>query len=417
VARILYIDHYAGSIHHGMEFRPYYFARRWLEMGHQVSIVAASFAHVRQSNPQVARPLERESIDGIDYWWLRTPRYSGNGARRAINIFAFVLALLRRAREISREVRPDAVIASSTYPIDIFPAYRIARICSARLIFELHDLWPLSPIELGGMSRWHPFVMLMAAGERFACRNSDDVVSILPLAREHLVQRGMPPHKFTHVPNGIVLEDWLKSAASIPAGMRASIDECRRQGDLVAIYAGAHGPANNLDVFIEAAAQLRDAPLVLCFVGDGPEKKELARRAESAGLTRVKFLDSVPKAAIPDLLGMADCLLFSLAPSPLFRFGISPNKLMDYMMSGKPIVAAVTAGNDLITDAGCGLCVPAGDAKALADALRRIVRFSPAERAALGARGRRAVEENYSYNVLADRFARVLSVTRAAKAK
>ena len=93
------------------------------------------------------------------YRWLATPRYAGNGLGRLRNIWTFLRAVWRDAPRLAREFRPDAVIASSTYPMDIWVARRIARRAGARLVYEVHDLWPVSPIELSGMSRRHPFAL------------------------------------------------------------------------------------------------------------------------------------------------------------------------------------------------------------------------------------------------------------------
>jgi glycosyltransferase involved in cell wall biosynthesis len=346
----------------------------------------------------------RELIDGVDYWWLETPSYSGNGVRRAINILCFVIQLFRFARELTRAVNPDVVIASSTYPIDIFPAAWIAARCKARLIFELHDLWPLSPMQLGRMSRWNPFIMLMQVGEDFACRRADRVVSILPLADKYLVTRGMDRSKFVHVPNGIVLDDWAGSTFPLPdVGER--VRALKSTGTFVVIYAGAHGPANNLDVVLSAAQHLRDERVCICLVGDGSEKRRLLERRNAEGVTSVEFFSPVPKEAVPQLLECADALLFTLSPSPLFSFGISPNKLMDYMMAGRPIVAAVTAGNNPVKEHGCGLTVAADDALGLADCMRRLMHMTLAERETMGDAGRTAARQHYSYEVLARRFA------------
>lgn len=165
---LLLINHYAGSPHHGMEYRPYYLAREWVRAGHAVTIVAASFSHVRQRQPDVPSGGREEAIDGITYRWFATPAYVGNGVARLLNIWAFLRRLWRDAPRLAQHIRPDVVIASSTYPFDIWVARRIARLARARLVYEVHDLWPASPVELGGMPRWHPFVRLCQKAENDA---------------------------------------------------------------------------------------------------------------------------------------------------------------------------------------------------------------------------------------------------------
>jgi len=143
---ILLVNHYAGSIYHGMEYRPYYLAREWVRAGHKVTIVAADQSHLRNKRVEMVSAIKHESIDGINYIWLRTIEYQGNGVKRAINMASFVGGLFRFNRQIVSIVRPDVVIASSTYPLDIFPCHFLAKKSGAKLIYEIHDLWPLSPM-------------------------------------------------------------------------------------------------------------------------------------------------------------------------------------------------------------------------------------------------------------------------------
>ena len=138
---ILYLNHYAGSPQLGMEYRPYYLAREWVRAGHRVQMLAADFSHVRSTQPAAGDAV----IDGIDYRFYATPRYAGNGVARVKNIAAFLRAAWADTPRLVRDFNPNVVIASSTYPMDIWVARRMARLSRAKLVFEVHDLWPLSP--------------------------------------------------------------------------------------------------------------------------------------------------------------------------------------------------------------------------------------------------------------------------------
>ena len=402
---ILLINHYAGSVRHGMEYRPYYLAREWVRLGHRVTIVASSESHIRAQAPDMHGAAQRlETIDGIDYLWLSTPPYRGNGLARVRNMAAFVTRLHREGAALAARIRPNAVIASSTYPLDIWPAHRIARLAGARLLFEVHDLWPLSPMELGGYSRWHPFIMLLQAAENFACRRADAVVSILPRVREHLEAHGMAPAKLHLVPNGVDPAEWEGALQILPLGLDARLAELRRQGKFVVGYAGTHGISNALDTLIEAAALLRGKPVAFVLVGGGPDKPALMRQAATLRLDKVHFFDPIPKAQVPALLGRIDLAYIGWQRQPLYRFGISPNKLIDYMMAARPILHAVEAGNDPVAEAGCGLTVAPEDPQAVADGVLSLLALDAQERAALGQRGRRFALANHTYPVLGRRF-------------
>jgi glycosyltransferase involved in cell wall biosynthesis len=407
---ILLINHYAGSPRHGMEYRPYYLAREWRRLGHRVRILASARSHVRTREPQLdGRARLDEKIDGIDYTWFATPAYAGNGAGRVRNIGAFVLRLYREAAAIAGEFRPDVVIASSTYPLDIWPAHRIARLAGARLLFELHDLWPLSPMELGGHSRWHPFIMLLQAAENYACRHADAVVSLLPKVREHLEAHGMAPGKLHIVPNGTDPAEWLRAPAPLPAAAAEALAALRRRGQFVVGYAGTHGVANALDTFLAAASLMRDEPVAFVLAGGGPDKARLQRRAQDEGLHNVRFLDPVGKSQVPALLQGFDLAYIGWKRQRLYRFGIAPNKLIDYMMAARPILHAVEAGNDPVAEAGCGLTVAPEDAQAVAHGIRSMLAKDAAQRQALGQQGRQFVLDNLTYRVLGQRFLKACS--------
>jgi glycosyltransferase involved in cell wall biosynthesis len=402
---ILLINHYAGSTRHGMEYRPYYLAREWIRLGHRVRIVASATSHVRTTAPDLNGRLRLdETIDGIEYTWYATPPYQGNGASRVRNIAAFVMRLYRAGPDLVREVRPDVVIASSTYPLDIWPAHRIARLAGARLLHEVHDLWPLTPMELGGFSKWHPFIMLMQAAENYACRHADAIVSILPKVREHLEAHGMAPHKLHVVPNGFDPAEWMGDAGELPPDLEHTLATQRRHGRFLVGYAGTLGVSNAMGTLLEAAARLRAQPVDFIVVGNGPHKQALQRQAAALELTNVYFFPAIHKQRIPMLLERVDVAYIGLKHQPLYRFGLGSNKLIDYMMAARPVLHAVQAGNDPVTEAGCGISVAPENPQAVADGVLSLMALAPARRAELGQRGRDYALANHAYPVLGQRF-------------
>lgn len=409
---ILLINHYAGSPQHGMEYRPYYLAREWVRAGHRVQVVAASHSHIRTRQPDLSRDVTDECIDGIDYRWYRTPRYNSNGLGRVRNMIAFLRHLWRDARDLAERCSPDVVIASSTYPMDIWPAQRIARLAGARLVYEVHDLWPLSPMELGGMSKWHPFIMWVQVAEDYAYRHADKVVSMLPKAADYMVSRGMAAHKFVHVPNGINEEEWDQPAA-LPPDLAAHLACLRAAGTPIVGYAGTHGLANALDVLLDAAPRVNGRAAVV-MVGTGPERERLMQRVSDEGMTNVTLFPAISKNAVPAFLQGIDIAYIGWHPNPLYRFGISPNKLMDYMMGGRAVVHSVSAGNDPVTEACCGLTVPPGDVEEVARAILTLAAMPRASRDAIGMAGRRHILQNQTYGVLASRFLEAVVPVSAA---
>jgi len=397
---ILYINHYAGGPSYGMEYRPFYLAREWVRAGHAVTIVAASFSHVRAQQPHNAR----DELDGILYRWLPTPAYQGNGLGRVRNIWSFLRQMWQLATALASDCKPDAVIASSTYPMDIWVARRIARLAKAQLIYEVHDLWPASPMELSGMPWWHPFILLCQKAENDAYRDADCVVSMLPKVAEHMAQHGLDLRKLHIVPNGISPEEWPDLAEPLADPLASHLNALKNAGIAVVGYAGSHGLPNAMDVLLDAAVLLRNAPLSFVLVGSGHEKARLAQRVQSEELDNVALFDPIPKTQIPALLAQFDIAYIGWQRSPLYQYGIAPNKLMDYMMAGCAVLHSVEAGNDPVAEAGCGLTVAPESPQAVAQGLLQLAAATPQQRRHMGQRGRAFVLAHHTYPVLAQQF-------------
>lgn len=405
--KILLINHYAGSASHGMEYRPYYLAKEWAKLGHEVFILAASHAHVRSVQPSVSSDFQEEMMDGIHYLWVKAPSYQGNGLQRILNILVFILKLLWHAASLAKKIKPDAVIASSTYPFDIYAAARIARMASAKLIFEVHDLWPLSPVELGGYSPKHPFIRMAQHAEDCAYRKADIVVSMLPATLPYMRSRGLDENKWFYIPNGVLIEEW-DQPQPLNENTAAEMARIRQKYRFVLGYTGAHGVANALTSLVMAASheEMKDVAFVL--VGKGPEKSRLQQQVKDASISNVFFLDPVGKAEVPALLTSMDVLYIGLQNQSLFRFGISPNKLFDYMMAGKPVIQAINSGRDLVAESGCGISIPPEDAGSLVQAILSILGMSQERMHTMGEKGKAYVMAHHDYRILANQFLSIM---------
>lgn len=402
---ILLINHYAGSSRHGMVYRHYYLAREWVRLGHHVQIVASSESHLRSVQPNLGG-LDRldENIDGIHYTWLATSSYIGNSVSRAKNMISFVGRLYKERERLTKLFNPDVVISSSTYNMDIWPAHRIAKISKAKLIFEVRDLWPLTPIELGRISRWNPFIMLVQKAEDYAYHYSDAVISVLPKTHDYMKSRGMALDKLHIVPNGIDPREW-NEYFSCSGNVESNItSDLRTKKRFIVGYTGNHGLGNALGTLVDSAKLMQDENVLFVLIGDGPDKVFLQERARIEGIDNVFFLDPVQKSQIPGLLELCDILYIGSPKRSLYRFGISPNKLMDYMMASKPVLMAIDAGNDPVKEAGCGLTIEPDNPQAVAVGIRNLLALTDEERATMGKRGQAYVLRNHAYPVLAQRF-------------
>jgi len=394
------INHYAGSRVHGMEYRHYYLAQHFARVGLRPAIVCASFHHLLTKLPEG----KTTDVDGIPYVWIKTRRYEKNDARRALNMVDFSARLL--FTRLGQLPKPDVVIASSPHPFVAFNGYRIARRYGAKFIFEVRDLWPLTLLEIGGHSPRHPFIRAMAWAERLGYERCDHTVSLSAGTRDYTVAHGLDERKFVHIPNGMDLPAEGANVEPLPEEHQRVTEDLRGQGKLIVLYSGSHGVVNALENVLDAAGLLHDEPAVhFLLVGQGPQKESLRHRAQQAGLTNVTFLPSVGRSQMPALTQSADLGYVGLQKKDLFKYGVSPNKLYEYMAAGLPILWAIEMDRDEVAEARCGFSIPAEDPAALATVLRQVVAMSRSQLREMGERGRRHLRETHTYETLARQYA------------
>jgi len=394
------VNHYAGSPVHGMEYRHYYLAQQFRRMGLRPVILCASFHHLLTQVPEE----KMADVDGVPYVRIKACRYEKNDGRRVLNMLGFSARLaLRRLRELPR---PAIVIASSPHPFAAVNGYRLARRYGAKFIFEVRDLWPLTILEVGGHSPRHPFVRAMAWAERLGYKRCDRTVSLLSGAKDYMVAHGLEEGKFVYIPNGIDAEVAQREIEPLPAEHDRVIQDLKSRDKLIVLYSGSHGVVNALDNLVEAARLLGDEPKVhLLLVGQGPEKESLQKQAQQAGLTNITFLPPVARAQMTALTQAADVGYIGLQRKFLFRYGVSPNKLFEYMSAGLPILFAIDTIHDEVAEARCGFSIPAEDPCVLARMLRRIAAMPGDDLREMGARGREYVRRTHTYEVLAQQYA------------
>ncbi len=412
------ICQHAGAPRYGMNYRPYNLGRELVARGIDVTVFASPYSHQFFSQPEVTGKYTFEDVDGMRYCWIRTARYGESQSNaRVLAWWDFVCGLAplgRRAASMGIPA-PDAILVSSPPPYAILPAVRLARRYGARLVFEVRDLWPLSLISLGGHSPRHPFIAFTQWVEDFAYRHADIAVSALPAAESHMRSHGLAEGKFRYIPNGVSIAgsafdtDATPSASALDSGIVRAALPGRH---FIIGYAGTVGLANALSHFVEAAALLKTrSDIGFAIIGEGAELEALKSLAAERGLDNFAFLPPVAKTRIPGLLAGLDVCYLGLKDEAVFRFGVSPTKLFDYMLAAKPVVMAIDAGNDIVSAAGCGYTVKPESPESIARAIVRLADLEPAEKAALGEAGKRYVITNHDWSVLGGKYADALGVS------
>ena len=408
--RIWYINHYADRPPEGRSGRPGFLAQELTALGHEVSVIAASRHHLRASE------LRDEEVDRLIPWdgghflFLGVPPRQGGRASRFWNMWDFS----RQLGKLNQRIRggelesPDVIIASSAHLLVYKPALRLARAHDAKIIFEVRDIWPLSLVEIAGVHRWHPVVKFMESLERHAYRTADAVVSLMPNALGHMKPRGLAPERFHWIPNGVRSEEWQDEPAELPAEHAKAFASCREAGKLAVVYTGAHGPPNALEQLLDLAAE--GAPgsertYHLILIGDGISRDALIAEANRRKIEFITFLPAVTKPQAHAAIARADACFIGWQDRPIYRYGVSANKLFEYLMAAKPVVHAIDGFGDPVQASGAGITVKPYDARKLDEAFRRLAALSPQEREAMGEKGREHVLHRYDWRSLGAQYA------------
>lgn len=392
------INDYAGSRYHGMEFRNYYFAKEWVKKGYKVYIITASYMHLFKKLPNVKGSYTFEEIDGIDYIWVKVPHYKNStDKKRVLKWFVFTLKLF--FLPFYKMSKPDVVIASPMAPFLVIPAYKIAKKYDAKFIYEVKDIWPLSIIELGGISPKHPLIRMMSWCERFAITKADNVVSSLQNYGEHLKNDLGIDKDFTWICNGVDLDE-MKSIEPLSDSIKNKIPKDK----FIVGYAGTVGIANSLETFCKTAKVLKDyKDIVFVIVGDGDQKENLVKTY--GNLDNILFLEPIPKNQVQSMLKLFDVCYIGLKKEKLFRFGVSPNKLFDYMYSKKPVLYAIDSGRYNIVDLSeCGVVAKAEDEFSVKEAVLKLYKMDKNKLERLAQNGNDYVKRHFTYEILAGEF-------------
>jgi glycosyltransferase involved in cell wall biosynthesis len=373
--------------------------------GFRVRIFASdvNLALRRRTKLQPGQLFTVEEREGVEFVWVQSAEYQINNWRRTWNMLSFSRNFMRVARRLGAAGHPAVVIGSSPHPFAALAAERMASNFKARFFLELRDLWPQALIDISGLSEWHPAVITMRMLERYLYARADRLIILAEGSRRYLEERGVPGERTVFLPNGVHLGHFRPRLSREEARQRYGFDQ------FTIVYAGAHGPANNLETVVRAAQLVEDLPVEFVLVGDGPAKAQLVEGAARARVTNVRFLDPVSKGDVADVLLAADAGVITLKNARAFEYGISPNKLFDYMAASRPVLCSVPGDMArMVQEAQAGVICTPEDPQSLADAVRHMVALPAAEREVFGSNGRDYVSRHFRRETLADRLAQVL---------
>ncbi|NEP15165.1 MAG: glycosyltransferase family 4 protein [Symploca sp. SIO2C1] len=371
--------------------RQYELGQFLVQQGCQVETFASDYNLTQRKYRKLKFPQlwQQEDLQGLQWHWLYATAYQVNNWRRYVNMLSFCLTLFLVSLF---KPKPDLIIGSSPQLLAVFTAWILAKIRGTKFYFEVRDLWPQVLIELGGKSPDSLLVRLLATVETLLYQKSDRVIVLAAGAVDYVSKRGAM--QVSWLPNGPNTEQFKVGLTPELAKARYQIAPER----ICLMYTGAHGTANSLETIVEAARLLDKSnpyKFLILLVGDGPEKDKLIEQAK--GIECLEFRPPVSKQEIPQLLQAADGLIITLKNIPLFRYGVSPNKLYDYYAVGKPAIAAVGgAVNREVEENQLGFTAEPENVQGLANAILKLADTPTEEREKMGKRGQALIDSTYS---------------------
>lgn len=381
--------------------RGYLLMKELATLGHKVLIITSDSNQLTQA-PSFEGNYLRESSDGIDLWWVKTLKYDiAKSSKRILSWLHFEWRFFLMPKKQLHA--PDVLIISSLSLLTIINGFLLRRKYGCKLVFEIRDIWPLTLTEEGGFKESNPFVKALAFVEKLGYKYADLIVGTMPNLKAHVKHVLGYDRHVDCVPMG-----YEEHSASTALQLSQDfIDQYIPQDKLVVAHVGSIGITNALDTYFACAATMTQASNIhFLVVGDGDLKMQY--ETTYGHLANVTFAPKVSKELVPAVLAQCNLLYFSAHPSKVWEYGQSLNKVIDYMLSGKPILASYTGYPSMIDEAQCGTFVPAGDVAALREELLRLAALQPAELAARGTRGREWILANRSYKQLGADYLKIV---------
>ncbi|WP_101842479.1 glycosyltransferase family 4 protein [Halobacillus sp. Marseille-P3879] len=348
-------NHYGVGPNSSGITRHFDLAKELVSKGHNVTIFAASFNHQKREEQQKYDKGNEYVIydyNGVKFYWIKTPKYYKNDYRRILNMLLYTYRTNKLVKKV--EGTPDIIIGSLMHPLAAILGYKISKKLKTKFYFEERDLWPQSLIDLGKISSKSVIVKVLSKLELFLYKKADKIIVLFDKAPKYVKKRGIKSEKIIYLPNGVDF-NLYKVEKKLPDLYLNTLYKLKDK--FLLVYTGAHGLANNLGSMLEIAEKVydQDENIHFLLVGDGPEKDKIIRQADEKNLKNLTFLPSIQKDCIPSLLKYANAGIITMHNAEVYKWGISLNKMFDYMAACLPIVMLSNLQDTIISKQNLGI--------------------------------------------------------------
>lgn len=377
--------------------RLFLLGREMVKKGHKVSLITSDsnqFANI----PHSKNTYNDEIEDGVSIKWIKTKKYKKSASKeRVLSWFDFEIKMFRM--KLKNMDKPDVVIISSLSIFSIIYGYYLKKKYKSFLVFEIRDIWPLTMTEEGGFSKWHPLVLFIGMIEKFGYRKADLIVGTMPKLDSHIETILGYSKPFFCSPLGFDIEKYAdENLLEDNPFLKYKIKEKTIIG-----YAGSMGVTNALDTYINTIKLMGNKKNIFFIIlGSGALKESFEEQLKT--YDNVFFLPRIKQSQIKYFLEICDVLYLSTQDSKVWDYGQSMNKVVEYMLASKPIVATYTGFPSMINEANCGMFAKTNSPEDLKEILLKYVNMTNKERVEIGKKGKDWIFKNRTYNKLAEEY-------------
>jgi len=400
------IDHYAVPPKYYPLARQTIFAKKLNEKGHTTTIFCASTVHNSDKNLSNGAKLYREEVvDGVRYVFITCKGYKGNGISRVLNMLEFARKLPKVCKHYEK---PDSVLACSMTLQACAKGIKLAKKYGARAVSQITDLWPEALVAYDMAGENSLPVRYLRVVEKWIYKKSDYVVVSAAGVYRYVVDRGwnkeIPEEKFVYINNGIDLKtfDFNKEHFKIDD------DELEDNSFYNVIYTGSIRQVNDVGGILNVAKYIKDPKVRFLIWGNGDQLEELKQRVIDEKITNVHFKGSVEKKYVPYITSKAYLNYAHNQPCKMFRYGISFNKIFDYMAAGRPILCDFPCPFNPVLLSDAGISVDSAIPEDIASQIEAFTKMGPDEYKIYCTKARNAAEE-YDFEALTQKLLKVLS--------
>lgn len=335
--KILYIHQYFRTPEEGGAIRSYYLAKGLVEHGIEVELITA------HNKPKGLT----KTIDGIKVHYL--PVFYDNEQGFLQRIYAF-FKFMRMARRKARKIENIDICYATSTPLTIgLSALKIKRDQNIPYFFEVRDLWPEAPFQMGVIKNKY-LKRYLKNLEMQVYRNASQIVALSPGIKEQIENEGSNK-KVTVIPNMSDVDFFLPEVKSPKKEALFNVE-----GKFVVSYFGTIGLANHLEFLLAVANESLKANLAIQFfiIGSGGQLNRLKYLVKHFNLDNVKFLPFQNKFNLRRVLNITDAAYVSFARQPILETN-SPNKFFDALAAGKLIITNTKGWvKDIVENEQCG---------------------------------------------------------------